>query len=337
MKKALGYLGVALVVLAVLAVAGTFLLPREAHVERSVAIARPPCTVYALVDGWGRFTAWSPWSEQDPSTTYEYSGPAEGVGAAMSWKSEELGDGAQQITAAKDCESVDVTVAFEGMGESPQTWRLEARDGGTVATWGMTVELGNNPLMRVMGTQMDSMIGPDFDRGLAKLKALAETLPPTDFAGLAVERVELPAGQVAALATAAPKDPMAVGAALGTAYARIRGAVEPLGLTIAGPPRASYLDDGDQWQIRATIPYTGTATAAPGDPAVTVEPGWSGAALKVVHVGPYAGLGETWAKVEAWTAAHGVKASAARWEEYASDPSLVPADQLQTNLYVPLK
>ena len=44
----------------------------------------------------------------------------------------------------------------------------------TRVTWTMNGDMGGNPVYRWMGLFMDKMVGPDFDAGLANLKALAE-------------------------------------------------------------------------------------------------------------------------------------------------------------------
>ena len=73
------------------------------------------------------------------------------------------------------------------------------------------------------------------------------------------------------------------------------------------------------------------------DPAVSVGQGPSGPSLKVMHKGAYMGLAETWARVDAYVAAHQLKVGAApRWEEYQSDPGTTPQDDLLTALYLPL-
>ena len=46
--------------------------------------------------------------------------------------------------------------------------------GGVELTWYINGDMGANPLMRWMGLAMDAMIGKDFERGLTRLKALAE-------------------------------------------------------------------------------------------------------------------------------------------------------------------
>ncbi|MBT8203196.1 MAG: SRPBCC family protein, partial [Acidimicrobiia bacterium] len=54
------------------------------------------------------------------------------------------------------------------------SFALQPRGDATTVTWSMT---GRNTLMtRVIGIfkSMDAMVGPDFERGLAKLKSLVE-------------------------------------------------------------------------------------------------------------------------------------------------------------------
>lgn len=40
-----------------------------------------------------------------------------------------------------------------------------------------TPDLGANPLARYFGLWMDGMVGPDFEEGLGRLKALSEAQP----------------------------------------------------------------------------------------------------------------------------------------------------------------
>ena len=57
-------------------VAGGLLLPSTTHVERSVVIERSPEQVFATLDSFERFNAWSPWAEYDPQARYTFDGPA---------------------------------------------------------------------------------------------------------------------------------------------------------------------------------------------------------------------------------------------------------------------
>ena len=49
---------------------------------------------------------------------------------------------------------------------------------GTQVTWSMHGNMGSNPLFRWLALFGDRMVGPDFEAGLANLKALAEKPQP---------------------------------------------------------------------------------------------------------------------------------------------------------------
>jgi carbon monoxide dehydrogenase subunit G len=51
---------------------------------------------------------------------------------------------------------------------------LEPAGSGTVVTWTQKGDVGGNPLKHYLAAAMDRMVGPDFEQGLANLKALAE-------------------------------------------------------------------------------------------------------------------------------------------------------------------
>lgn len=163
-------------IVAVLAIAGLAFLPRQVHVERDALIDASPSQVYPLVSGFGRFNEWSPWADLDPAARYEFSGPAQGIGARMSWRSDkpEVGAGSQEVVATTENREVQVRLTFEGQGEAMTGWTLEADGDRTRATWSFDMDLGMNPVMRWMGLMIDGPIGADYERGLARLKELAE-------------------------------------------------------------------------------------------------------------------------------------------------------------------
>ena len=166
------------VVLVVLFVAGGMLLPTQTHVERSVVINADPARVFALVNDYREFNKWSPWAAYDPDgTTYEYSGPAAGVGAKMSWSSEHpnVGVGAQEIVDSEPNSMVRTRLVFDGF-DAPTyaSFILDPADGGTRVTWTFDSEM-DSLLGRYLGLMMDSWVGADYERGLSNLKALAES------------------------------------------------------------------------------------------------------------------------------------------------------------------
>jgi uncharacterized protein YndB with AHSA1/START domain len=173
--RLLKFLFYLVVTVAIIIVGGSFLLPAEAVVTRSTEIAAPPEKVFAIVGDLHRFQEVSPWAELDPNTKYTYEGPATGVGQKMSWASDNaaVGSGSQTIIEYDPPKHLASELDFGPMGKSLATWDLEASGTGTRATWGFKSKL-NGIAARWFGLMFDRWIGPDYEKGLAKLKAVAE-------------------------------------------------------------------------------------------------------------------------------------------------------------------
>ncbi len=175
--KFLKKLLIALIVLVVIIVGVGFVLPSEQHVERSTIIDASPSEIYQYLVDFRRFNEWSPWAELDPEgTQYEFSGPNSGVGATMSWASDDnrVGAGTQKILEANPYDRVRSELRFDGFdGVSYATFTLEPAAGGTQVTWGFDANL-DNLVGRYMGLMMDKWVGADYERGLANLKNRAE-------------------------------------------------------------------------------------------------------------------------------------------------------------------
>jgi len=157
-----------------------FLLAERIHVERSAQIAASPAAMHALLNSFEKFDQWSPWADLDPGVKVERSGPASGVGARYAWHGNaEVGAGSQEIIATTPDSSVQIRLVFDGFDQpSVSTFTIKPEGNGSLVTWAMDSELGSNPINRYFGLMMDKYIGQDYEKGLARLKALAESLPP---------------------------------------------------------------------------------------------------------------------------------------------------------------
>jgi hypothetical protein len=174
LKKILGTVVVVVVVL----VGVAYLLPRHVHVERSVVVDRPAGVVFQILNSFKHFQEWSPWVDYDPNAQVSYSGPESGVGAKMAWAgNDKVGKGSQLITASEPGTRVATDLDFGGMGSAKAAFVLKGDGGATRVTWLLDLDMGNGPIGRYMGLFMDGMIGKDYEKGLTRLKALAEKLP----------------------------------------------------------------------------------------------------------------------------------------------------------------
>lgn len=178
--RALRWLGIAILGVVVAAIVVAFILPRHVIVARSVEIAAPPSAVFPLVGDLRRFNEWSPWADIDPETVYTFTGPIDGVGQTLNWESDDkrVGSGSMSITAIEPDRGVDTEVFFAEEGTALASMILEPAGTGTKVTWSLDTDLGFNPIARYFGMMMDGMVGPDYEKGLARLKAVAEAPPP---------------------------------------------------------------------------------------------------------------------------------------------------------------
>jgi hypothetical protein len=154
-------------------------LPDSAHVERAITTSASPSTVYAIVSGFKRFNEWSPWYELDPQAKYAYSGPESGVGAKMTWASDkpDVGSGSQEIVSVEPGRAVKTRLEFGGQGPSMATLTITPESGGSRIVWAFDTSFEGNYLGRYMGLMFEKFIGRDYEKGLSKLKTIAEATP----------------------------------------------------------------------------------------------------------------------------------------------------------------
>ncbi len=173
----------AVAALVVAAVLGAYFLPREPEVTRSIDIAVPRAALFPLVGDLRHLPDWLPLLAADPDVAVTYTGPLDGVGQTVAWESKlpAVGSGAETITAIAPDGSVEMRVTRTGQPATAGWFRLtEKSSGETTVVWGYRTDVGFNPVDRYRGLSLDGVIGPDYERGLKRLKAFAETKPKSD-------------------------------------------------------------------------------------------------------------------------------------------------------------
>lgn len=146
-------------------------------VQRWATIDAPPARVYPEVADFRRWTKWSPWEGVDPELQRTYSGAESGTGAVYAWSgNRKAGRGRMEIVDATEPSKVQIDLVFEKPFKARNDTRftIEPEGSSSRVTWSMT---GKKTLVtKVMGvfTSMEKFLGPDFERGLAGLKATVE-------------------------------------------------------------------------------------------------------------------------------------------------------------------
>lgn len=321
-------------VVVVLAVVG-LILPRHVQVKRSIAIDRPASMVYAVVNSFALFPKWSPWQDLDPNMKQTTEGPREGVGARLVWKgNDKVGSGTQTITASTPNQSIASDLDFGEMGVAKSLVTLAPEGTSTTVTWTVDVDMGANPIGHYFGLTMDSMLGKDFASGLAKLKALVESMPNTDIAGLSAETVDLKAQPILSVTESAAPD--AISKAYADGFAQIGKFMAKNKLQQAGAPMSIGGEmSGSNYKFDAAIPVNrGDAVGADG---VQASQSYAGKALKATHVGAYEGLSKSYAQMRAYIAAHGYQVNGPLISVFVDDPGTMPIDKVRTEIYAPIE
>jgi len=330
-----------LVVLVVLIILGAYILPAKVHVERSTVVDAHPATVYLMVNSFKGFNRWSPWHERDPNTVYKYEGPNQGVGAKMSWESDDpnVGVGSQEIVSSEPQKRVDAHLDFGDQGTAESFFLIAEENGKTKVTWGFDTDLGMNPVARYMGLMFDKWIGPDYEKGLASLKTLAESMPKADLSGVQLEEIQMEAIPVVFVAGSAEPSDGAIAEAMGTAYGKVMTYLTENDVTPAGMPITINTSwDESLYGFMAAIPVpTGTELKTEEESEIKLGQTPAGTTLKLVHKGPYTGLTGSYGKANAYMKAIGWEAAEHSWAQYVNDPGQVTEEELETHLYFPVK
>ncbi len=171
------YIVVALVLLVLCLVVVAAAQPSEYRVTRSAMMAAPPSEVFAQVNDFHKWDAWSPWAKIDPAMQQIYEGAPAGTGATYRWiGNSQVGEGRMTITESRPNDLIRIKLEFmrpfAAVNDVEFTFKPESNQ--TAVSWRMDGK--KNFMFKAMGLfmSMDKMLGGQFERGLAQMKAAVE-------------------------------------------------------------------------------------------------------------------------------------------------------------------
>lgn len=145
-------------------------------ISRSVVAVADPAHLHPLVDDFHQWVHWSPWEEIDPGMRREFSGAERGVGARYAWSgNRKAGSGSMEIIDSGPREvRIRLTFLKPWKATNEVVFSFVPVVEGTEVTWLMSGE--QKGLTGLFGrfVSMDKLVGKDFERGLTRLKELAE-------------------------------------------------------------------------------------------------------------------------------------------------------------------
>ena len=311
-----------------------FLLPSKYHVERSIFVQANKSGIYDLTAHFQKWDLWTPWTKQIDSTAkFELIGPDGQVGTKRVWDGKILKDGEMVLTQLVPGELVAYDLAFhKGEYRSKGKITIETQGDSCKVSWIDDGDLGYNPFARYMGLFMGKMMNPDFDKGLAKLKMIAEqrkTWPRMEDTTIP-EQVTL-----VIIDSAGIKDYEKV---MGRAYMEIFKYLKSSGLKQTGPPFSICL----KWDsvTKSSVMKIGIPVDKEGKnkDRIKAEKIPAQNAVMAYYFGPYDKIEPAYDALEQYCREAGKEMTGGPWEIYISDP-MTEKDpmKLETRILFPVK
>lgn len=175
LKKVVLALAILLVGAPLLVAAVAATRPTTFMVQRSIEIQAPPEQIYAAVVDFNRWERWSPWAKLDPRQKTTVSGA--GLGAVYTWSGDDkVGEGRMTIVETVPGSKVGIKLEFIRPWESTSETSFLVVPTGAGSRLSWLMKGTHNFVGRAMSifVDMDKMLGGDFERGLATLKADVE-------------------------------------------------------------------------------------------------------------------------------------------------------------------
>lgn len=151
--------------------------PAEMSIQRELMIKAPVEAIFPLINNSRKANDWMPWAEVDPNVKMIFSGPDEGIGSKSAWDSSgQMGTGHAVVIESIVNRSVKTQLTYTkpmAMSQLAEV-SLTPSGEGTVVRWSVVGE--NTFIGKFFGVvmNMDKIVGGQFEKGLANLKATVE-------------------------------------------------------------------------------------------------------------------------------------------------------------------
>ncbi|MFI5220780.1 MAG: GyrI-like domain-containing protein [Bacteroidia bacterium] len=316
--------GITLLIIILLAFAGAFFLPSTVHVERSKEMKAKASSVFSLLNDLKKWEQWSPWMALDSNSEIVYSEPAEGVGAWYTWKSKkrDVGEGKLTIIQSNTNSFIHCEMNFGIMGISTGSFKIDSLAKGVKVTWSMDGDGRGIPwyfyvVSKYLYLLMDKNVGPAFEKGLLKMRTIAEAIPQKEtLAGFDVEIKRLE--ELPVLSIREKVKDNEIGKKIGQNYGAIGKYMNEKGIRITSSPLIIlHSMDKEECEIEFAIPVDSNAKGA-GKINFSLLPSIN--ALVVKYYGAYDKTKPVYESAQKFIESKGKKSAGPPREVYRTDP-----------------
>lgn len=244
MTRVIEWLISLLIVVALFVVIGLF-LPSSRTVSHSVETNRPMATVNDILSGFTRFSDWNALVNHDPRIQKDITGPANGVGAKLSFRSTDIsvGDGSWELVEFVPGERIVYAIENKARGtDKKMTFDFERtgqRKQNVKITQTYEIDYGWDLIGRFAGMYVTDNIGEDIKLGLGKFSNLLATIPRFDYSQHEAEFafVTVPAANVLSATATAKRSNDEIAVAMSNQLKWIEQTMQANDLESAGPLR----------------------------------------------------------------------------------------------------
>lgn len=349
---------ISLAIVAAIFLVVALVLPSKRHLTETVETNRRIGVVYDTVNSFRRFGEWNAITLRDPAAQLTMSGPEEGVGAKLDYRSSvsTVGGGRWEIIDSVPGESVTYAIDNQSRGSDKRSTIKLAITGRGMRNVEISqdyrVNYGWDLLGRYAGMYVSGNAGEDMKLGLQRLSTLLASVPNVDynemgpsFTGLAI--VDRPAENLLVVnAGSIERKDELVAAAMRSNMEWIRRTMDANNLVAAGPMRIQSNEVGREnyaFDVVQPVRRRGAADSASETATEQASSAGTGAELTGLSMqGPVkyerteagksvtANFGGYWTELEnarnamrAWAMTRGHEVIGRPWEQYTKgiDPA----------------
>lgn len=327
------------VILGLLIVVGLF-LPTSMSVEKSIIIDAPPNVPYSQVTNLRNMPKWDPWSNIDSTMETVYEGPLTGVGAKRSWKSKDdkVGTGSMTITKDEPFSNIEVELDFGDQGLATSYYKFDVVEKGkTKVTWGFNSDVDIPIFGGYLCLLMEPMIEKEFLKGLESLKKLTESIKnKLDVSDKKITIEKVDSQKVICMSTSTTPDDQNLSDKMAKTFGQLVSNIQVNDMEMSGQPITITTKwEENSYEFDNCIPIQNIK----GDLSAKVfeSKTYSGTAIKIEHLGPYASLDKSFDAILAYISQLGLEIVGNPWEVYINDPTETSEDKLITHVYFPIQ
>lgn len=305
----------------------SWLAPVKQSLDKSISIQAPALVVYEQVARLENFNQWSAWNQHDSTVKITITGTDGTAGAASHWSGDASisGEGRIEITAAEPGKSVSQKIHFikPKEGHAQSLFTLTELNGLTTVNWHFESETPRPWNIFNFFADIDEQLGPEFEKGLAALKARVEknTVPSGQSTAYVVKEMDFPETKYALVRQSISwKDiPAFYASHISILYAEAqRQKITP---GMASGLYFTWDNDKQLTDMAAAIPLP--AGKELGSPIIRMETISGGKAIYTDHFGAYDQTPAAWTILRQYIASHNLKEKAPVIEQYLNDPAVV--------------